>query len=167
MALSPSPQPMSRTSPWTKPPLCQPITFSLGALVSQGGVGIGGMPSPGLSPRYSASKSIRCNPEGKPEESEPVISASLGGVQVGECHGDPGLHLTDEHFGRPGRWWRARAVAHLGGRGEFRCVPAGFVQGGGDAPAGCFLGVVAAFAHSEAVSRGGRTAAMTRLRVVA
>ena len=44
MALSPSPQPISRTSPWISPASCQAMTFSLGALVSHGGVVIGGTP---------------------------------------------------------------------------------------------------------------------------
>lgn len=33
---------MSSTSPCTQPPVCQPMTLSLGALVSHGGVVIGG-----------------------------------------------------------------------------------------------------------------------------
>src|SRR6201996_2142956 len=73
MALSPSPQPMSRTSPWIQPPACQPMTLSLGALLSHGGVATGAMPSPGLSPRYSASKSKCCDPEDSWEELEPVV----------------------------------------------------------------------------------------------
>ena len=34
-----------------QPPDCQAMTLSLGALLSHGGVVIGAMPSPGLSPR--------------------------------------------------------------------------------------------------------------------
>src|SRR6201996_5086105 len=83
MALSPSPQPMSRTSPWIQPPACQPMTLSLGALLSHGGVATGAMPSPGLSPRYSASKSKCCDPEDSWEELEPVVVIRF---TVGDLH---------------------------------------------------------------------------------
>src|SRR6516225_11489142 len=77
MALSPSPQPMSRTSPCTQPPSCHAMTFSLGALVSHGGVVTAGKPSAGLSPRYRASKSRIGKREEFEGDVEPVIFARV------------------------------------------------------------------------------------------
>src|SRR5271163_583398 len=92
MALSPSPQPTSRTSPWIQPPVCHAMTLSLGALASHGGVVIGAMPSPGLWPRYSASKSMCCDLEASWEELEPVVVIStrvidLNDTSSNDCSG--------------------------------------------------------------------------------